>query len=408
MGLERPAVSGRYQRILSLTGRQIDQQMNEPAVDQLNLEVTVEGAFPVVSLRPDGHVSGYVLLSYITAPFLLEPGELLPNTHSNFWEALQIAETFLNLGYAVDVIDWDNREFKPERPYSYCIDIHNLERLTPLLNENCVRILHITGAHWLFQNQAEYSRLLALQQRRGFTLIPRRIAPPSLGIEHADFATTCGNEFTISTFSYARKEIHRVPLPATSLYPWPEDKDYEQQRNHFLWFGNVGMVHKGLDLVLEAFAQIPGFHLTVCGLVDKEKDFELAYDWELYHTPNIETVGWIDTDSAQFQEITKKCVGVIHPSCSEGGGGSVVTCLHAGLIPIVSYESSVDVDDFGFLLKNSSVEDIVQSVKVVSGLSADELKEKSRKAWEYARSFYTRENYVACYLDFITNVLGVR
>ena len=34
------------------------------------------------------------------------------------------------------------------------------------------------------------------------------------------------------------------------------------------------MVHKGLDLVLEAFAGMPEYHLTVCGPVAKEKDFE--------------------------------------------------------------------------------------------------------------------------------------
>ena len=37
------------------------------------------------------------------------------------------------------------------------------------------------------------------------------------------------------------------------------------------------MVHKGLDLVLEAFVAMPEYHLTVCGKVSSEKDFEDAY-----------------------------------------------------------------------------------------------------------------------------------
>lgn len=370
--------------------------------------VALEKSLPVVSVEPESDFCGYVLLSYITAPFLLEPGKPLPNTHSNFWEARQIAETFLKLGYAVDVINWDNREFKPKRDYSFCIDLHNLERLTPFLKKECVKILHITGAHWLFHNAAEYKRLLALQGRRGITLTPRRIVPPSLGIEHADVATTWGNEFTISTFSYEGKVIHRVPVPATGLYPFTLNKDFERHCNRFVWFGSVGMVHKGLDLVLEAFAQMPDHHLTVCGPVNKEKDFENAYAQELYHTPNIETVGWVDTESEQFREITNNCIGVIHPSCSEGGGGSVVTCLHAGLIPIVSYGSSIDVHDFGFLLRDCSVDEIRTSVRTASELSPAELRARSRKAWEYARSYYTRENYVACYQDFVGNVLGLR
>lgn len=370
------------------------------------IRVALEKSLSVVSLEPERDCCGYVLLSFITAPFLLEPGKPLANTHVVDFMALQIAETFLKLGYAVDVIDWDNREFKPKREYSFCIDLHNLERLTPFLKKDCVKILHITGAHWLFSNGAEYKRLLALQGRRGITLTPRRIVPPSLGIEHADVATTSGNEFTISTFSYAGKVIHRMPVPTTGLYPFNLKKDFERHRNRFVWFGNAGMVHKGLDLVLEAFAQMPDHHLTVCGPVNKEKDFENAYAKELYHTPNIETVGWVDTDSQQFREITNNCVGVIFPSCAEGGGGSVVTCLHAGLIPIVSYESSIDVHDFGFLLRDCSVNEIERSVRTASQLSPAELRERSRKAWEYARSYYTRENYVVCYRDFVGNVLG--
>lgn len=364
------------------------------------------GITPFVSLKPRGEMVGYVLLSYITAPFLLKAGQPLPSFHSNFWEVRQIAQTFLDAGYGVDVIDWDNQSFKPKRDYSFCIDVHNLERLAPFLNKNCVKVLHIAGAHWLFQNLAEYERLLALQQRRGATLRPRRIVPPSLGIEYADHATALGNQFTIDTFNYARKKIHRIPVPATALYPWP-DRDFDGHRNHFLWFGSAGMVQKGLDLVLEAFASLPDYHLTVCGPIGNEEDFEAAYHRELYQTPGIETLGWVDTNSELFQEIAKRCVALIYPSCSEGGGGSVVTCLHTGLIPVVTRESSIDVGDFGLLLKNCSVETIREAVESIANQPAAELRNRSRMAWEYARSFHTRENYTKTYREFVTDVLGV-
>lgn len=372
------------------------------------LKAILKEARPVVSLKPEGEERGRVLLSYITAPFLVQSGQPIPSIHSNYWEVRQIAKTFLDRGYGVDVIDWNNQTFKPRRDYSFCIDVHNLERLAPLLNKDCIKVLHIAGAHWLSQNSAEYGRLLALQRRRGITLSPRRTVPPSLGIEHADYAAMLGNDFTIRTFSYARKEIHRIPIPSTALYPWSEDKDYDAQRNRFLWFGSVGMVHKGLDLVLEAFARMPKHHLTVCGPVDQEKDFESAYDRELYHTSNIATLGWVDTDSSLFSQITKTCVALVYPSCSEGASAGVVTCLHAGLIPVLTYESGIDVGDFGFLLKDPTVEEIIESVNAISSFSASELKERSRKAWEYSRAYHTRENYVACYQDFVTNVLGIQ
>ena len=137
------------------------------------------------------------------------------------------------------------------------------------INEDCVKILHIDTAHWLFHNTAEHQRLLALQQRRKLTLPTRRSLKPNSAIECADYATILGNEFTISTYQYANKPLYRVPISAPVEYPWPEDKDFDASRRHFLWFGSVGFVHKGLDLVLEAFAEMPDYQLTVCGPIDR-------------------------------------------------------------------------------------------------------------------------------------------
>ena len=51
-------------------------------------------------------------------------------------------------------------------------------------------------------------------------------------------------------------------------------------------------------------------------------------------------------------------------SCAEGG---VVTCLHAGLIPIVSRDTSVDVnDDYGMVFEYSTIEEIKESVQNLS------------------------------------------
>ena len=232
----------------------------------------------VISLKPENHSRGNVLLSYVNDSFFLEPGQPVPNTHTHYWESLQMARTWLELGFCVDVINWLNKEFTPQKDYSFFIDVRvNLERLAPLLDKDCIKILHIDSAHWLFHNTAQYRRLLALQQRKGITLPPAKIVQSNWAIEHADCATILGNGFTISTYSYANKPIYRVPISTSVLYPWPEKKDFEACRKHFLWFGSGGLVHKGLDLVLDAFAEMPEYHLTVCGPVQREKHFEKAF-----------------------------------------------------------------------------------------------------------------------------------
>lgn len=362
----------------------------------------------VVSLEPDGPSKGTVLLSHVVRAFLLNPGQPIPMEHHNYWVALQMAKTFLDLGYGVDVINFNNSNFWPRKPYALFVDTRwNFERLAAVMNPDCIKVLHIDTAHPLFHNAAEARRLLELQQRRGVTLKPWRFMMPHLGIEHADYATMNGNQFSIDTFAYAKKRIFPVPVAAPVLYPWPGWKDWEGCRNHFLWLNSGGLVHKGLDLILEAFADMPECHLTICGPVKGEKDFERVYHKELYETANIHTVGWIKVDSARFVELADRCVGILSASCSESRSGSVIGGMHAGLIPIVSYESGVDVDDFGVELSRSSVDDIKSAVRRIAGLSGSELQGMARRAWESARAHHTRDRWTHVYRNAIETILDL-
>lgn len=362
----------------------------------------------MASLKPEKPSQGNILLSYIIDPFLLKPGQPISNKHQNHWETLQIAKIWQEFGYSVDVISYLNDTFVPQKDYSFFIDVRqNLQKISPLLNKDCVKIFHVDIAHILFNSYAELERLLALQQRRGVTLRPRRVEIPNHGIESADFAVIKGNDWTISTFSYAKKPIYRLPTSSEFLIPWLEDKDFEACRKNFLWFGSNALVHKGLDLVLEAFAEMPEYHLTICGPIKKEEDFENAFYKELYQTPNIHTIGWVDISSSKFIEIINSCVGLIYASCSEGQSGSVLTGLQGGLIPIISRECGVDVsDEFGVILKNCSIEEIKNSVEKIANLPVEELKQMSRKAWEFARKNHTREKFVQEYRNIVEKIIS--
>ncbi len=360
----------------------------------------------VVALSPSERPIGDVLLSYLTAPFLVASGREA-DAHTNVWECRQIARTFLEFGYAVDVIDWNNHGFVPKKPYRFLVDIGaNLERLAPLVDHDCTKILHATGKHWRFQNRAEHLRLAALEARRGVRLQPRRIAPRGAGVEAADCLTVLGDRGTIETFAYSGKPCYRIPLSTTAEFPWNDRKDFEACRRRFIWFGSSGMVHKGLDLVLEAFSATPELHLTVCGPVDRERDFNAFYRRELYQTPNIETVGWVDVAGRQFARIVQSSGALVYPSCSEGCAGCVVTSMHAGLVPIISRESGVEVRDFGILLPRSTVADVRAVALELSRRPADELRRRSRSAWQYARSYHTRDRFAAEFGAVVERLLG--
>lgn len=359
----------------------------------------------IIHLRPKNVPRGNVLISYMVEPFLLKRGEDISHHHTNYWECAQMATTFLDLGYAVDVINSYNKIFVPKINYAYFIEHRTvLERVASRLNEDCLKIMHIDTAHLLFHNAAEANRLLELQQRRGITLSPRRFIMPNFAIENADCATILGNQFTQQTFSYAKKPLFRVPVSTPMLYDWLH-RDFESSRRRFLWFNSGGLVHKGLDLILEAFARMPDYELIVCGPVQKEEDFERAFRKELYGTQNIRTLGWIDIASREFLDVVTSCIGVISASCSEGGSGSIITCMHAGLIPVVTYQSAVDVPvDAGLVLKNCSVEEIQRSISWVSDQSGATLETMARNAWNFVRANHTRERFAQAYRAVINGL----
>ena len=122
----------------------------------------------------------------------------------------------------------------------------NLQRLRPYLPPSCIKILHCDTAQTLYQNLGEISRVLALQNRRGVTVPLNRLETPHLGVEHADYLTTCGNEFTINTFRYSGKPIFRLPMVAQKMWPWPGTKDFEHHDIDFSGLVAVGWFIRGL------------------------------------------------------------------------------------------------------------------------------------------------------------------
>ena len=87
-------------------------------------------------------------------------------------------------------------------------------------------------------------------------------------------------------------------------------------------------------------------------------------------------------------------MGLIYPSCAEACCGTVINSMQAGLIPLVSVESGVDIDpDFGMVLRASSVEAVEEAVRALAARPAGELAAMARRTWSVARATYTRPRY---------------
>lgn len=348
----------------------------------------------VVHLYPQGNPRGNVLISYTTLPYL-DRRQIVLDAHTNRWECMQMARTFLAHDYAVDVIDNTDEIFVPRKPYVYFLDEGgpNMERVAPLLNLTCIKIFYGTTCHRKFLNDAEKARLDAIEKSRGVRLPPVRELTLSRAIDICDAAIILGNDFTVSTYQPTHTVIKRMPLSTTHTYPSPQGKNFEKVRHNFIWFGGAGLAHKGVDLILEAFAAMPEYQLTLVGKISPADPFVQVYKHEMYELQNIKTIGWLDPGSARFKAIYENALGIVYPSCSEGCAGSVVVCMHAGLIPIVSRESGVETGSFGVTLQTNTVRMIQDAVKSLAAEDTSVLRRRALDTWRYARSHHTRERF---------------
>jgi hypothetical protein len=80
--------------------------------------------------------------------------------------------------------------------------------------------------------------------------------------------------------------------------------------------------------------------------------------------------------------------------------------MHAGLVPIVSRESGVDVTpETGILLERSSIDEIRARVVELSRRSPAELEATSLRAWRWVRAHHTRDRFAAAYREALLELI---
>lgn len=351
----------------------------------------------------EGHYMkrGTAVISYLTWPFLEGLDSPKVRGHTNAYEVREMAAAFVELGFRVEVTDWNNSSYRPPSDCRIAIDLHsNLERWSRLLPPTCKKVMHATGCHWKILNNGELLRLEGMKERKGVHLKPRRQVEPSNATESADMIVVLGNDYTMESYRFCGKPLVRVPISSAYEFPEITARDTEKAKKRFLWIGSYGMVHKGLDLVLDAFAEMPDMELTICGRPEKEDDFFRLFQRELKHTSNIRLHGWIDMSSPEFLEISRTHAAVVYPSSSEGGAGSVIHCMHAGMVPICTREASVDLGDFGVMIKEGSVQAVKEACRAFASMDPEEVELRARKSYEYVRQFHTRDQFAKNYRAF--------
>jgi hypothetical protein len=351
-----------------------------------------------------------VLVSYLTEPFLI--GYEHRVEHSNYTECLKIAEIFNKRGYIVDIVEYNlKKSLRSAKRHKYDIIFGSEPNFLNAINhiEHKKSIYYATGAYYKFQNNAEETRLNELRRRRGVSLKPIRHVVPHASAELADAVICIGNDWTISTYKGHCKQIQKIDVSAHSFCPFSEIqeiKDFDTARKNFLWLGSYGVVHKGLDLLLEVFVKHPELNLYVCGGLENEESFMKIYQNELFDSPNIHYEGWVMPNSQKYKDLVVKCAYYVFPSCSEGMSGSTATTMLSGLIPIISMETGIDCGKDGVILDDCSINTIENTVLKMSNIPAKGCQTAARNIAATAAKQFSITRFISDFelaLDRIAN-----
>ena len=325
--------------------------------------------------------------------------------HSRYWESAEIARLLNRHGYIVDYFHSKGYPKIEWAKYDLVIDCLNNLKDAPAM-EGQIRVYYASSNHWIPWNFAELQRTKMFRERTGIAVPTNRQIPTIASDEYADFLTYFGTDLQIRSFDPKPKKV-QLNISSVSI-PAPRIKEIANARNKFLWLGGGGMLHKGMDLVLEAFAKMPHMDLYVAGGMEDQPEF---WEWAkqiLAAHEHIHYLGFVDVASPSFEKIANECVGVVYASGAEGGPGSVAQALHFGLIPIVTPNSFVRAEVLGYTIDGATdqeiIESIIEQVSLVADLPEHELRQKSDAAREFALKYHTRPAYTESFerlLDMI-------
>jgi glycosyltransferase involved in cell wall biosynthesis len=346
------------------------------------------------------------LLCYMADAFTYDRDDPRLWTHPSLGRTRMLGTILADRGYHVDALRHTADGEQVDSHYDLVVGLGPaMLSLPESIMKSATTIFILSGTVPSQNNKNERERLANLKERRGVSLKPRRLSQwDERRLSEFSAVAYLGNDWT-------RKG---VAPHNTSLFPFPNhhagsplshDRESATQGSGFLYLASGGQVHRGLDLLLEAFAQTPHAHLHICAPLHDELDFVWHYRRELFRTRNIHAWGWVRTDSRMFNNICNACSHVILPSCAEGQPGSITMGMHRGLIPIVSRECGLDLHGVGEQLETCTVASLIAKINQAFA-NPDNTDTTSKRVREMASKYYSQTAFTKHWNNILGNLTG--
>jgi glycosyltransferase involved in cell wall biosynthesis len=275
-------------------------------------------------------------------------------------------------------------------------------------------IFYANGCNPLYSNIITTLKVRDFYTRHGYLLIrSSRIIKQSqyAQILLADAVIVLGNKFVLGTYTSSDQNGVSRYRCLNSFYRDIYDidlskKDFGKAKKNFLWFGSVGLLHKGLDILLDIFSKRDDIFLHICGAPADEIDFWNCYKQSFQvGRKNIVHHGFVNIQSDLFKEIMECCAYIVSPSVSEGGASGILTAIaNGGMIPIISESTGLDMDNFGWVIEKIGVGMFEEAISQAAVINDETVKEKAMNVKAHVRKLYSYELYKKNLGDLINKI----
>lgn len=339
-----------------------------------------------------------ILLSYTTDVFM----NVQSYKSTRIQESQIIIQSLIENHFVVDVVDCNNN-IVTRNDYDIILGFGKAFRNACANNQNAKKILYLTEKPPSFSKEKEKERIEYFYERHR-----KRINYTRSGLYYNDEDFSFVNAIlyvgTENDKIYLPKYILSHPIRVTGLQNTnysPQYRIIENSKKHFLWLGSLGAIHKGLDILIDVFNEQTDVYLHICGLSIVEKKLLP----KILDSSIIIDHGFVDINSNQFLEIANTCSFIIMPSCSEAISTSVITATLHGLIPLVTRETSFEIDECGQYLDLYSVEYIASVIEKWSNMDDSVLELQQNIVRKNSLDKYNLDSYKKTFINFLNKMV---
>ncbi|MDF2184128.1 glycosyltransferase [Grimontia hollisae] len=343
-----------------------------------------------------------ILVCYLSDCFLRDISKFKNN--SNRHECLIIVSALVELGYSVDII-YCNSNLKVDKKYDVILGFGRSFRQACSTNPDAEKILYLTEAHPVVSIENERERIARFNK----SYLKKKKASLERSGEYYkendfDLITDviCMGEKNKSFLEnkYPDKNIYEIcPTGIDIDFKSIESEFESSSNNNYLWFGSRGVIHKGLDILFEVFDKKKEMKLFVAGVDSNQLKTVFRYI-----PSNIQVLGVLDPLSDDFTKVAKACNYMILPSASEGMSTAAITCMKAGLYPILSESCGSNFDGNAIILSECNGKHIEE---VIDDLARKQVTLREKKMLnKYACSRFNKQVFRESFLKTFQVIIG--